>query len=91
MNTQYTLGGRIAPAYLFDFDEKYGLDQRENYLIARNPSKHTHFMIVMISVKPALASRSRFPWVENGSRIPFRLRCLLRISASVKFCFSLYS
>ena len=59
-------------------------DSRLIYLMARNPSKHTYFMTLTISTKPALFNMSRLPWVEKGSRIPLRLRCLLRISVSSK-------
>src|SRR6266581_400332 len=53
---------------------------RRAHLIARKPSKHTHFMIEVTSVKPARFIRSRLPCVEKGSRMPFKLRALWKIS-----------
>ena len=62
-------------------------DGRHAHLIARNPSKHRYFWIVVTSLNPARASRSRFPCVENGSSTPLRLRDFSTISSLEKpFC-----
>ena len=52
-------------------------------LIARKPSKQTHFITDMMSVNPARRSRPRLPSVEKGSSTPFRLAVLFRISSAL--------
>ena len=67
----WSAGGGIPPAGVV------------RYFMARNPSKHIDFMMVIMSTNPARFMRSKFPWVEKGSRTPLRLRCLPRISSSL--------
>ena len=40
------------------------------YLIAKKPSKHPYLNIVVISLKPARLSISRFPFDEKGYKTP---------------------
>ena len=53
------------------------------HLIAKYPSKQTYFWIVIISIKPARLRKSKFPWVENGSRTPLRLLDFATISSEL--------
>ena len=54
---------------LSSFTDYFNID----YLMARKPSKHTYFIIVTMSIKPARLIMSLLPCVENGSSMPFML------------------
>ena len=47
--------------------------------MAKKPSKQAYLNTVKTSLNPALLSKSKFPFVENGSKIPLSDLLLLII------------